>query len=330
VTPAQTVVSALRGKWYRTYGMICCPAHEESHPSCRIRDGEQGVLVSCYAGCDRRDVIRGLKAAGVWPERERPEQPRQHRAPRRYAPPTPALSAPRSLGPEDQGRVDVALAIWKETTGAFATVVDHYWHEARGLTLPIPDVIRFGAAVPYGVKPNAPRYPAMVAMVQAPDGAFAGVHCTYLLPDGSDKRRDVPVSRLAFGCIGGCAIRLAPAVDELAIGEGIESAASYMAEFGVAGWAALNTSGLRSILLPPPPLAFAVTLLGENDDGKGKRNIVPSDEAIAAATARLRLEGRLVGCVYPAEAFKDFNDAHRHDRRRTLWRDHRGRAPLVY
>ena len=34
---------------------------------------------------------------------------------------------------------------------------------------------------------------------------------------------------------------------------GIESTASYMHEFKVAGWAAMNTSGVRSITLPLPP-----------------------------------------------------------------------------
>jgi len=52
------------------------------------------------------------------------------------------------------------------------------------------------------------------------------------------------------------------------------------------------------------------------DDAKGERRIVPSDEAIAAATARLRLEGRLVGSVFPAEEYKDFNDPHRRAARR--------------
>jgi hypothetical protein len=93
---------------------------------------------------------------------------------------------------------------------------------------------------------------------------------------GFAHRAPVGVLPLAF--------RLAPAVDELAVGEGIESTASYMQEFGVASWATMNTSDLRNVILPPPPLAFAVTLLGENDDAKGERQTVPSDEAIAAAT----------------------------------------------
>jgi hypothetical protein len=136
-----------------------------------------------------------------------------------------------------------------------------------------------------------------VAKVQAPDGSFAGIHATYLLPDGSGKAKGLPNDRLVFGCVGSSAIRLAEAPDELAIGEGIESTASYMQEFKVAGWAAMNTSGLRSIALPPPPVAFMVTHIGENHEG-------PSETAIAAATARLRLEGRLFGSVLPAEEFK--------------------------
>jgi len=53
--------------------------------------------------------------------------------------------------------------------------------------------------------------------------------------------------------------------------------ASYMQEFGVAGWATMNTSGLRNVVLPPPPLAFAVTLLGENDDANGPWQVIPSN-----------------------------------------------------
>jgi hypothetical protein len=40
---------------------------------------------------------------------------------------------------------------------------------------------------------------------------------------------------------------------------------------------------------------------GENDEG-------PSAMIISAATTRLGLESRLIGSVFPAEGFKDFND----------------------
>jgi hypothetical protein len=227
---------------------------------------------------------------------------------RRYASPT-RTTAPHAVRDADRSRIDFARAIWDATQDA-GEIVGRYWREARGLTLPIPGVIRFGASVPNGYKPTR-HGPAMVAMVQAVDGTFAGVHVTYLESDGSDKnRRAGSDGRLVFGCVGGCAIRLTEPADELAIGEGIESTASYLQEFGGAGWATMNTSGLRGVILPAPPLAFAVTLLGENDDAKGKNQVIPSEAAIAHATARLRLEGRAVRAVFPAEAYKDFTSPH--------------------
>ena len=308
-TPAREIVQSLRGKWYggpQGYGMIRCPAHPDKVPSCRVRDGENGApLVSCYSGCERLDIISALKRLNLWPAAEyRDRQPSRHPERRRYASSDRPETRARAVSDEEGLRIAFARRIWEGAANAAGTIVEAYWTEARGLRLPIPSVIRYGEAVPYGYDklgaPPARRLPAMVAMIEAPDGSFAGVHATYLLPDGSDKRRDLPNERLVFGCPAGGAIRLSEAVDELAIGEGIESTASYMQEFGVAGWAAMNTSGVRSIILPPPPVAFMVTLIGENDDG-------PSEKAIAVATARLRLEGRLVGSVYPAEEFKDFN-----------------------
>lgn len=44
--------------------------------------------------------------------------------------------------------------------------------------------------------------PAMVAKVQAPDGRFAGIHVTYLEPDGGRKAIGVPETKLIFGCVG--------------------------------------------------------------------------------------------------------------------------------
>ena len=47
--------------------------------------------------------------------------------------------------------------------------------------------------------------------------------------------------------------------------------------------------------------ASAQALVAEKDEG-------PSEKAIEAATARLRLDGRLVGSVFPGDELKGFND----------------------
>ena len=39
-----------------------CPAHDDHNPSLSFRDGERGVLLlKCFAGCDRRDVLAALR-----------------------------------------------------------------------------------------------------------------------------------------------------------------------------------------------------------------------------------------------------------------------------
>src|SRR3546814_8080702 len=41
--------------------MCLCPAHADSTPSLSIRQGDRGILVTCFAGCDREDVLRELR-----------------------------------------------------------------------------------------------------------------------------------------------------------------------------------------------------------------------------------------------------------------------------
>jgi RecA-family ATPase len=47
---------------------VRCPCHDDQHASLSLRDGDGGVLVTCHAGCERRDVIDVLKARGLWPQ----------------------------------------------------------------------------------------------------------------------------------------------------------------------------------------------------------------------------------------------------------------------
>jgi hypothetical protein len=295
-----------------------CPFHSEKGPSFTVVEAER--FYYCFGCREHGDVFdftmktnnitfldaveRVAREAGLAMPARGDNAVGRRPVKRCYVSPESKFTPPPRSA-EDMKAMSFAGAIWGAGVSATGSPVERYWHETRGLTLPIPAVIRYCAAVPYGYEkpgyPPRPQRPAMIAKVQAVDGSFAGVHATYLRPDGRDKDRSLPKARLVYGRVAGCAIRLSEAVDELAIGEGIESTASYMQEFGVAGWAAISTSGMSSIILPPPPVAFAVTLVGENDGE-------PSERAVAEASARMRLEGRLVDSVFPAEEFKDFND----------------------
>jgi hypothetical protein len=43
----------------------CCPAHEDSDPSLFLADGEDGVALVCYAGCDYKAVAAALESRGA-------------------------------------------------------------------------------------------------------------------------------------------------------------------------------------------------------------------------------------------------------------------------
>jgi hypothetical protein len=139
----------------------------------------------------------------------------------------------------------------------------------------------------------------MVAAVQAPDRTISGLHRTYLRGDGSEK---APVSRpkKMLGKVAGSAVRLAAAEPELAIGEGIETCLSFQQRTGIHTWAALSTSGIIGVVLPPPPTAKTVYLLVDLDKA--------GEHAAEVAADRLSREGRNVKLARPIVG-KDFNDA---------------------
>src|SRR3546814_20948719 len=49
------LVGALGGTWHGRTAMCLCPAHADRTPSLSIRQGDRGILVTCFAGCDRED-----------------------------------------------------------------------------------------------------------------------------------------------------------------------------------------------------------------------------------------------------------------------------------
>ena len=42
------------------YYMALCPAHADGNPSLSIREGEHGILLHCFAGCDTRSVLEAM------------------------------------------------------------------------------------------------------------------------------------------------------------------------------------------------------------------------------------------------------------------------------
>lgn len=186
-----------------------------------------------------------------------------------------------------------ALQLLCETIPSVGTLVEVYLR-SRHIIIRPPAVLRFHPSLFHSA--SGRRFPAMVAEVSAPDDRSSAVHRTYLGLDGRGKAPIEP-NKMTLGPIRGAAIRLAPAAEELMVGEGIETCLAAMQETGKPAWSAISTAGLRQVNLPP--LVRRVIILADGDP--------PGELAAQAAARRFAEEGREVR-IAQAPAGMDFND----------------------
>jgi phage/plasmid primase-like uncharacterized protein len=139
----------------------------------------------------------------------------------------------------------------------------------------------------------------MLASVVDAAGEIKAVHRTYLNKDGARKAPLQP-ARMSLGLIAGYACHLGEADEKLAVAEGIETAISFQLMTGIPTWAALSAGGIRTLILPPLPVAQFVTIAADADQ--------PGMRAAEHAAERLRAEGRKVRIILPPRPGLDFND----------------------
>jgi hypothetical protein len=102
---------------------------------------------------------------------------------------------------------------------------------------------------------------------------------------------------MMLGPCGGGAVRLGPVANHLLIGEGIETCLSAMQATRIPAWAALSTSGLKALELPPD--VRDVTILADGEDA--------GEAAAKAAARRWVREGRRARIARAGKGL-DFND----------------------
>jgi phage/plasmid primase-like uncharacterized protein len=191
-------------------------------------------------------------------------------------------------------RTTLARRVWDAARNASGTPVERYL-AGRGITIPPPPSVRWAPSLRL---PDGTYAPATVARVDNLDGELIGVHRTWLArgTEGIWRRWD----RATLGCIAGGAVRLAAAAETLMIGEGIETALAAMQAMGQPAWAALSTSGMVALALPP--IVRVVVILADHDrNGAGER-------AARTAAQRWLAEGRRVRIAMPPEPGTDFAD----------------------
>jgi len=128
------------------------------------------------------------------------------------------------------------------------------------------------------------------------DGAPIAIHRTYLARDGGGKASVNP-QKMMFGPCRGGAVPLAELGDVLMVGEGIETCVTAMQATGHPAWAALSTSGLRTLNLPKS--IRDIIVLADGDD--------PGEATARDCAWRWKREGRRVRIARPPQGL-DFND----------------------
>lgn len=225
-------------------------------------------------------------------------------------------------------KIDGARAIWGRGQVATEwTAVGHYLRNTRRIRLPIPPTIRFHPNLEHPFLHRGIGFPAMLAAVQDCERKVAGVHCTYLAPNGAGKMPPPPnwagdwKAKIMRGACRGGAIRLTPAEDVMVVAEGIETALSvlqalYDDEIGaphidgepVGVWAAGSLGNMGGLWLPD---GVREVILAADSDGKipaaDEPDRLDPEALIDAAAARHRDLGRNVRIARPP-AGTDFND----------------------
>jgi putative DNA primase/helicase len=279
---AQALGEALTGRKSGSTWVARCPAHDDRTPSLSITDGEDRVLVHCHAGCSQSEVIQALRKLGLW---------RNSGRNRRL--PVQMRTCIKRQNVQDNKRTENALLLWQSARSATKTPVATYLR-SRGIHISTPDTLRFHPALKHA---EGGVWPAMLALVtRGKDQAPIAVHRTFLASDGRGKAQ-VATQKMMLGPCRGGVVRLAEPSSLLLIGEGIETCLAAMQGSGHPAWAALSTSGLRSLDLPKD--IREVIVLADGDRA--------GEAAAKHCALRWTREGRNVRIARPPKGF-DFND----------------------
>ena len=250
------LVGVLEGNWSGWKAMCRCPAHADTTPSLSLRQGDRGILVHCFGGCNSADVLRELRRI----------TPRQ-----------------RYPLPENEDRAfdsaHLAQRIWSQAREIAGTWAESYL-AFRGIAGQFDD-LRFHPRCPKGRKPRTEFLPALLVGVRE-RRAIKAVQRIFLKPQGQGY-----TVKVMIGNPRGASWQGRRPGKILALAEGFETAARFAQLYGVPTWSSLGAARLDLLTLPDD---IEELLIAEDNDAEGHR----AGEAAADAYRRAGLAIRRV------------------------------------
>jgi putative DNA primase/helicase len=223
----QKLVEQLGGRWGANGGMCRCPAHDDRTPSLSVRAGRTRLLLHCFAGCYASAVLRALQAGDILES-------------------SAGGTVEPGSGRGDGMRNAAALRLWGEARSIGGTAAAAYL-ASRGLDT-ASSALRYHPRTPHGPSPLTQYRPALVAAVRDDSGMVA-IHRTFIDPGGPGLAK-LAEPRCSLGRFGQGAVRLGGSAPRFGLAEGIETALSATALFGVPCWATLGTERFRRVAIP--------------------------------------------------------------------------------
>lgn len=285
-----TIVQVLGGDLYDRgrRANIPAPGHSLADRSVSLLLEEDRVVVHTFGGSDWREVLDHLRELKLVDAANAPLSVGRS-----------CVRAPASITTSIE-RHDVALRLWEGGRTLTGTASERYCR-SRAITRALPDrtVFRHNPQTPVSAyRRGGYARPALLAAIQAPDGAFTAVEVTYLTLQGQ-RATDLRLNRKTLGpAPGGCAVRLDPAAEEMLVGEGIFTALSASGWFGLPAWALMSTRNLR-VWRPPEGVRSVLIAADRGPDGEASAERLRAGLVDVGVAASLAL---------PPRGFGDWND----------------------
>jgi hypothetical protein len=242
------IVAGLKGRWHGSYAMCICPAHAYGRASLSIRQGQQGILVHCFAGCRNEDVLRTIA-------RTRP------------IPNSPAPALQNHPGAANAAR------LWDKASAIERTLAEEYlrYREIDGNAAGL----RYLHACPFGRKPDTVFRPAILVPVRTGIKLVA-IQRIALGPKGRSHKGKYMLGRPGEGA-------WSPDFkgSVLALAESMEDAAAYAKLKGIPCWSSLGAERLPLVRIPD---RVSTLIIAEDNNRAGRLGALAAIEALTTDT----------------------------------------------